>query len=45
MKDAGVNLVEKFGFTETQAEAILELMLYRLTGLANKGIPKRIYRT
>ena len=32
-KDAGVNLVEKFGFTETQAEAILELMLYRLTGL------------
>lgn len=32
-KDAGVNLVEKFGFTEEQATAILELMLYRLTGL------------
>ena len=32
-KDAGVNLIEKFGFTEIQANAILELMLYRLTGL------------
>lgn len=32
-KDAGKNLVDKFGFTEVQAEAILELMLYRLTGL------------
>ena len=32
-KDAGINLVTKFGFTEEQAEAILELMLYRLTGL------------
>lgn len=32
-KDAGKNLVDKFGFTEIQAEAILELMLYRLTGL------------
>lgn len=32
-KDAGINLVAKFGFTEEQAEAILELMLYRLTGL------------
>lgn len=32
-KDAGINLINKFGFTEPQAEAILELMLYRLTGL------------
>ncbi len=32
-KDAGINLVNKFGFTEEQATAILELMLYRLTGL------------
>jgi len=32
-KDASDNLREKFGFTEIQAEAILELMLYRLTGL------------
>lgn len=32
-KDAGNNLMGKFGFTEIQANAILELMLYRLTGL------------
>ena len=32
-KDANNNLIEKFNFTEAQAEAILELMLYRLTGL------------
>ena len=32
-KDAGENLVSKFDFTEVQANAILELMLYRLTGL------------
>ncbi|MGL5067599.1 MAG: DNA topoisomerase IV subunit A [Sarcina sp.] len=32
-KDAHANLLEKFGFTEVQADAILELMLYRLTGL------------
>lgn len=32
-KDAAGNLMEKFGFTELQADAILELMLYRLTGL------------
>ena len=35
-KHAGENLIEKFGFTEAQAEAILELMLYRLTGLEIK---------
>ena len=32
-KDASENLISKFGFTEEQATAILELMLYRLTGL------------
>ncbi len=32
-KDAGENLSNRFGFTEAQSEAILELMLYRLTGL------------
>lgn len=32
-KDASENLISKFGFTEPQAQAILELMLYRLTGL------------
>ncbi|WP_411682827.1 DNA topoisomerase IV subunit A [Clostridium thailandense] len=32
-KDAAKNLIDKFEFTEPQAEAILELMLYRLTGL------------
>ena len=32
-KDASENLMSKFGFTELQAQAILELMLYRLTGL------------
>ncbi|MGL4874120.1 MAG: DNA gyrase subunit A, partial [Clostridium sp.] len=32
-KDASVNLMEKFEFTEIQANAILEMMLYRLTGL------------
>lgn len=39
-KDAGVNLIDKFGFTEVQAEAILELMLYRLTGLEIKVFQK-----
>ncbi|MDD6795113.1 MAG: DNA topoisomerase IV subunit A [Clostridiaceae bacterium] len=32
-KDALINLVNEYGFTEPQATAILELMLYRLTGL------------
>lgn len=39
-KDAGENLVSKFGFTKEQAEAILELMLYRLTGLEIKVFEK-----
>ncbi|WP_238918473.1 DNA topoisomerase IV subunit A [Clostridium sp. YIM B02555] len=32
-KDASINLIDKFGFSEDQAQAVLELMLYRLTGL------------
>ena len=39
-KDANENLVAKFGFTEIQAGAILELMLYRLTGLEIKVFEK-----
>ena len=39
-KDAGVNLINNFGFTEMQSEAILELMLYRLTGLEIKVFQK-----
>ncbi len=39
-KDAGENLVSKFGFSIAQAEAILELMLYRLTGLEIKTFQK-----
>ena len=35
-KDAGQNLIAKFDFTTLQAEAILELMLYKLTGLEIK---------
>lgn len=35
-KDAGQNLIDKFKFTTIQAEAILELMLYKLTGLEIK---------
>ncbi len=31
--DAGRNIVAKFGFTEIQAKAILDLQLYRLTNL------------
>lgn len=39
-KDAHENLVVKFSFTDLQAEAILELMLYRLTGLEIKVFQK-----
>lgn len=38
--EAGKNLVEGFAFTEPQATAILELMLYRLTGLELKAYIK-----
>ncbi|AUO15604.1 DNA topoisomerase IV subunit A [Clostridium taeniosporum] len=39
-KDASNNLIEKFNFTQEQAQAILELMLYRLTGLEIKVFEK-----
>ncbi len=39
-KDANEKLVEMYGFTQIQAEAILELMLYRLTGLEIKVFKK-----
>jgi len=39
-KDSQNNLCEKFGFTQPQAEAIVELMLYRLTGLEIKTFEK-----
>ena len=32
-KEASKNLIDKFQFTKVQSESILELMLYRLTGL------------
>lgn len=39
-KDSEANLMDKFGFTQLQAEAIVELMLYRLTGLEIKAFEK-----
>lgn len=39
-KDSEENLVSSFGFTEAQAQAIVELMLYRLTGLEIKVFQK-----
>lgn len=39
-KDSIDNLVAKYGFTEEQAVAIVELMLYRLTGLEIKTFEK-----
>lgn len=39
-KDAGENIRARFGFTEAQSDAILELMLYRLTGLEIKVFQK-----
>ncbi len=39
-KDASDNLISSFGFTGKQSEAILELMLYRLTGLEIKVFEK-----
>lgn len=39
-KEAGEKLSNQFGFTAVQAEAILELMLYRLTGLEIKEFQK-----
>lgn len=39
-KDASFNLINNYGFTEIQSDAILELMLYRLTGLEIKVFKK-----
>ncbi|MBU3132203.1 DNA topoisomerase IV subunit A [Clostridium gasigenes] len=39
-KDAGENIRARFDFTEIQSDAILELMLYRLTGLEIKVFQK-----
>ncbi|MBB6696451.1 DNA topoisomerase IV subunit A [Clostridium algidicarnis] len=39
-KDASNNLIERFEFSKEQTEAILELMLYRLTGLEIKVFEK-----
>lgn len=39
-KDSEQNLIKEYGFTEIQAEAIVELMLYRLTGLEIKTFEK-----
>lgn len=39
-KDSIDNLVKQYEFTEVQAEAIVELMLYRLTGLEIKTFQK-----
>lgn len=39
-KDAHNNLMAKFGFSDIQSDAILELMLYRLTGLEIKAFQK-----
>ncbi|PKK39604.1 Topoisomerase IV subunit A [Clostridiaceae bacterium JG1575] len=38
--DASGNIQERFGFTQEQAAAILELMLYRLTGLEMEAFLK-----
>lgn len=39
-KDSEANLMNTFGFSEIQAQAIVELMLYRLTGLEIKAFEK-----
>ncbi len=39
-KDSENNLMNTFGFSEIQAQAIVELMLYRLTGLEIKAFEK-----
>jgi topoisomerase-4 subunit A len=41
-QDAQNNLVEQFGFTERQADAILVLQLYRLTNLEINSIEKEL---
>ncbi|UVI27796.1 DNA gyrase subunit A [Paenibacillus spongiae] len=44
-QDAQNNLVQKFGFTERQAEAILTLQLYRLTNLEITSLEKELKET
>ncbi len=39
-KDAGERLMERFGFTKMQAEAVLDMRLSRLTGLEREKIEK-----
>ncbi|CAG7611230.1 DNA topoisomerase 4 subunit A [Paenibacillus solanacearum] len=41
-QDAQNNLVQKFGFTERQADAILTLQLYRLTNLEIHSLEKEL---
>ncbi|TMV43409.1 DNA gyrase subunit A [Paenibacillus mesophilus] len=41
-QDAQKNLIEKFGFTERQADAILTLQLYRLTNLEITSLEKEL---
>lgn len=41
-QDAQKNLVEQFGFTERQADAILTLQLYRLTNLEIHSLEKEL---
>lgn len=38
VEEAKINLIQKFSFTETQAKAILEMQLQRLTALEKKKI-------
>ncbi|WP_276351500.1 DNA gyrase subunit A [Cohnella caldifontis] len=44
-QNAQDNLVEKFGFTERQADAILTLQLYRLTNLEINQLEKELEET
>jgi topoisomerase-4 subunit A len=44
-QNAQDNLVEKFGFTERQADAILTLQLYRLTNLEINQLQKELEET
>jgi topoisomerase-4 subunit A len=44
-QDAQNNLVERFGFSERQADAILTLQLYRLTNLEIHALEKELQET
>lgn len=41
-QDAQANLMDKYGFTERQADAILTLQLYRLTNLELTALTKEL---